>query len=150
MRAVIDASIMLASLLEDEPDHASARELLRQFLIPTNGLELISISLLPYELANGLWQAGRKGRIGAREIASLLERFEDFDLPLRSIRPASIIPIAERLQCSSAYDAAYLALAESEQIPLITADKRLYNAVREKFRWIVLIEDFMRKIRQER
>lgn len=141
MRLIIDASVMLASLLEDEPDHAAAKELLQRFLMPAPAqeLELSSLSLLPYELANGLWQAVRRGRIAARDIVILLERFEHFSLPLCAIRPASIIPVAESLQCASAYDAAYLALAASQQIPLVTADKRLYNAVRERFRWITLL-----------
>jgi predicted nucleic acid-binding protein len=38
---------------------------------------------------------------------------------------------------------AYLALAEEEKALLVTADRRLYNAVHEKFRRILLIRDFL-------
>ncbi len=141
MRGVIDASVMLASILEDEPNHASASELLRRFVVTAN-LELISISLLPYELGNALWQAVRRERVAAKDIATLLEQFERFGLPLHSVPPASVISVAQRLQCASAYDAAYLALAECEKAPLVTADRRLHNAVRDKFRWIVSIDEF--------
>jgi len=36
----------------------------------------------------------------------------------------------------SLYDASYLALAETERIPLITADKGLYNAVKKDLKWV--------------
>ncbi len=36
----------------------------------------------------------------------------------------------------SAYDASYLALADEESIPLITADERLYNTVKKDLPWI--------------
>ncbi len=143
MRAVIDTSVVLASLLEDEPAYSSATALLQNFL--ASDLELLSISLLPYELANGLWQAVRKGRVTAKDVVLLLETFEQFELPLYAVRPAEVVSLAERLQCPSAYDAAYLALAEREKAPLVTADKRLYNAVRDSFPWIVLVEDFAKK-----
>jgi len=149
VRGVIDASVMLASLLEDEPDHASARKLLRRFVDTADKLELISISLLPYELASALWQAVRRGRAAAKDIATLLEQFERFGLPLFSVPPASVISVAERLQCASAYDAAYLALAEREKAPLVTADRRLHNALRDKFRWIASVDEFLNRARRE-
>jgi len=34
------------------------------------------------------------------------------------------------------YDASYLALAETEGIPLITADEGLYSAVRKDLKWV--------------
>lgn len=150
MRAIIDASVVLASLLEDEVFHRQAKELLRRFLVLTNGLDLFSTTLLPYELANGLWQAVRSGRVTIEDVAALLKQFEYFGLPLHSVRPTSILSLATSLQYPSAYDMAYLALAESEQAPLVTADNRLYNAVRGRSRWVVLIEDFMKEGQTDR
>jgi predicted nucleic acid-binding protein len=116
-RAIIDASVVLASLLEDEPSHGPARELLRRFLLPADKLELLSTTLLPYELTNGLWQAVRSGRVAAEDVEALLAQFELFGIPLHGVRPASILSLAKALQYPSAYDVAYLALAESEQAP---------------------------------
>jgi len=42
----------------------------------------------------------------------------------------------------SAYDAAYLALAEATDQPLFTGDSRMYNAVREHLDWVKWIGDY--------
>ncbi len=39
----------------------------------------------------------------------------------------------------SAYDAVYLSLSEDKQIPYLTADLKLYNAVKDKIKWVNLI-----------
>ncbi len=149
MRGVLDASVLLASLLVDEPNHASARELLWRFAVAPDELELGSISLLSYELANALWQAVRRGRVAATEIATILEQYERFGIPLHGVPPASVVSVAGRLECASAYDAAYLALAEREKAPLITADRRLHNAVRDQFPWILSIDAFLNRTHRE-
>jgi len=65
-RAIIDASVLLASLLPDEPTHPEAQELLGLALLTPAKVELLSTTLLPYELTNGLWQAVRQGRLTPR------------------------------------------------------------------------------------
>ena len=42
----------------------------------------------------------------------------------------------------SAYDSAYLALAESQGVWLFTGDGRLYNAVRQSLAWVKWIGDY--------
>ncbi len=44
-------------------------------------------------------------------------------------------PLAHRFD-RSAYDAAYLALAEARGETLITGDLRMYNAVRDHLDWV--------------
>ncbi|MEM3433788.1 MAG: hypothetical protein QXP27_06395, partial [Candidatus Methanomethyliaceae archaeon] len=36
----------------------------------------------------------------------------------------------------TAYDAAYLALAQKEHVPFLTGDERLYNAVKGELAWV--------------
>jgi len=42
---------------------------------------------------------------------------------------------------TSCYDAAYLALSEVIEAPLVTGDERLYNAAKDKISSIAWIED---------
>ena len=142
-RVVIDASVLLASLLPDEPTHADARKLLELALLPPGKVELLSTTLLPYELTNGLWQAVRQGRLTPEEVEEILQKYELFEIPLYPVRPKAVIALAKNLGYPSAYDVAYLALAEEEKVHFVTADKRLYNAIHEKFPQISLIWDFL-------
>jgi predicted nucleic acid-binding protein len=142
-RAVIDASVLLASLLPDEPTHPEAQELLGLALLAPAQVEILSTTLLPYELTNGLWQAVRQGRLTPEDIEEILQKYELFEIPLYPVRPKAVIALGKSLGYPSAYDLAYLALAEGEEAPLVTADRRLYNEVHEKFPRISLIRDFL-------
>ena len=51
------------------------------------------------------------------------------------------LPLARQLD-RSAYDAAYLALAQATSQPLVTGDERLYNAVHAHLDWVLWIEDY--------
>ena len=46
----------------------------------------------------------------------------------------------------SAYDAAYLALAQSGNMIILTADERLYNAVKKELPWVVWFDDWRSKL----
>jgi len=39
------------------------------------------------------------------------------------------------------YDASYLSLAKKNNIGFVTGDKRLYNAVKDKLKWVKWIGD---------
>ena len=52
-----------------------------------------------------------------------------------------MLPMARKFSLS-AYDAAYLALALDSNQPLITGDKRLYNAVHAHLDWVLWIEAY--------
>jgi len=45
----------------------------------------------------------------------------------------------------SAYDGAYLALAEEAGNKLVTGDRHLYNAVKDHLPWVLWIEDYAPK-----
>jgi predicted nucleic acid-binding protein len=73
-------------------------------------------------------QAQRRGRIGAEQAWEILSSFEGLGIELLPVAWQPILPLAQRFG-RSAYDAVYLALAESTRRPLVTADLRLYRAV---------------------
>jgi len=138
-RLVIDASVVIASLLPDEPYRDASLRILKEFL--SGNLELFAVPLLRFEVTNALWKAISRGRTKLSDAQAALREFEAFNLPEREVATQEILKTAHAYKCS-AYDAAYLTLAKSEQIPLVTADKHLYNAVKDKSRLVLWVEDF--------
>jgi predicted nucleic acid-binding protein len=66
------------------------------------------------------------------------------DLKLKDIHQSpALLPLARRFKLS-AYDAAYLALAEKTGEPLITGDERLFNTVHGQEGWVVWIGEYSR------
>jgi hypothetical protein len=51
------------------------------------------------------------------------------------------LPLARQFN-RSAYDAAYLTLAQDTGQQFITGDLRLYNAVHSQLNWVLWIEDY--------
>ena len=126
MTFVVDASIALAWCLDDERSSAADAILERLASDPA-----IVPAIWPFEVANGLRSAERRGRItmvDALRSAHLLRT-----LPIE-IEPADVTTtldgcaaIARRLDLS-VYDAAYVSLAIARRLPLATADDRVRRA----------------------
>jgi predicted nucleic acid-binding protein len=104
---------------------------------------LAAPTLLLYEVANAVVQAQRQGRIRDEEAESVLTSFEGLGIALMPVTWQQMLPLAVRFD-RSAYDAAYLALAELTERRLITADRRLYNAVNEQLDWVEWLADYPR------
>ena len=104
---------------------------------------MLAPALLCYEVANGLLKAERSPQRGVspQAIDAILEELSSLEIPLLQVPMEEAVSIARRYD-RWAYDASYLALAERERAPLITADRRLYNAVKGRFKWIMWVEDY--------
>jgi predicted nucleic acid-binding protein len=90
-------------------------------------------ALWPFEVANVLRTAERRGRMDARAQVAFLERLRMLPIMIEH-RPAvwlaqQVLPLARAYQLS-AYDAAYLELAIREGLPLATLDDDLRLAAR--------------------
>jgi predicted nucleic acid-binding protein len=129
---IVDASVILRAFFPDE-DQARAQALVRQHVM--GHVQLVAPTLLLYEVTNAVVQARRRGRISAEQAENTLASFEGLGIALRPVTWQQILPLALRFD-RSAYDAAYLALAEATGQPLITGDRRLYQAVREHLAWV--------------
>jgi predicted nucleic acid-binding protein len=132
---VLDASVILKWYLIDETYGQKALDLLHKFI--TKELTILSPSLLEYEVINGLIIAQKRGRIKEEKILMAIEGFFDLQIDLRVLshfyqRSLKYCRVYNR----SLYDASYLALAEIEGIPLITADEGLYHAVKKDLKWV--------------
>lgn len=127
---VVDGSVALAATLPDERSVRSAS------LLDRAAIEgVIAPVVWPLEVANGLLQAQRRGRI-TEEFR--VKRLRDF-----ARLPVLIDPETQRLGWTvisrlasdhglTVYDASYLELALRSRLPLATFDKALAAAARRE------------------
>jgi len=135
VRYVVDASVAVTWLLGEA--NADAAE--RLFLNARLGIdELIAPEFFLAECGHALFRAERKKLITAGEARQLLETL-GADLP----RLALTVHLASRAGgiCQylrkSFYDCLYMALAEEEQVELITADTKLVRAAQPDYPYVV-------------
>jgi predicted nucleic acid-binding protein len=117
---VVDASALVHLLADDDEVGEWVREQIA-------GLDLHAPELVLFETANVLRQHERDGLLSADMAALALA-----DLVALPIELCSFAPLAERVwelrHNLTAYDAAYVALAELGEVGLVTIDRRLANA----------------------
>jgi predicted nucleic acid-binding protein len=134
---ILDANVVLRAYFPDE-DQAKAQALIRDHV--SGRVQLIAPTLLVYEFTNAILQAVRRRRITAEEGEAILDSFEGLAIQMEPVSWQQMLPLAHQFD-RPAYDAAYLALAEAKQVPLVTGDLRLYNAVRDSLDWVRWIGD---------
>ena len=129
---VLDASVALAWAV-DHPEPAGARQIRQSFL---SGQLAIVPSLWVLEIANGLIQAERRGKLDLPEVERARNLYESMmsnyievqtDSPQAGFR--EIQEIARKHQLT-AYDASYLFLALQHRLPLATLDSSLIAAAK--------------------
>ncbi len=117
---VVDASVLAPALADDGADGDRARARLR-------GEDLAAPQIIDLEVASVLRRAARGAGLGGRRAAQALS-----DLAVMRLHRASHRPLLPRIwelrDNLTTYDAAYVALAEALDAPVITADRRLARA----------------------
>jgi predicted nucleic acid-binding protein len=111
---VVDASVLAPALADDGADGDGARLRLR-------GEQLVAPELVDLEVLSTLRRAVRAGRLDERRSGQALDDLAA--LPLRRVPHLPLLVRAWELRDNlTAYDAAYVALAESLRALLLTAD----------------------------
>jgi predicted nucleic acid-binding protein len=117
---VVDASVLAPALADDGDDGDRARLRLR-------GEQLVAPELVDLEVLSTLRRAVRAGRLDERRSGQALDDLAA--LPLRRVPHLPLLARAWELRDNlTAYDAAYVALAESLRALLLTADGGIEKA----------------------
>jgi predicted nucleic acid-binding protein len=124
-RIVVDASVVVKWLLPEIHSEAAKRLL-------ADELQLWAPDLVWSEVGNVLWKRWRRGELPADVVQALLRDFRRFPL---SVHPSDLLlqaawEVAHALD-RSFYDSLYLALAAALDCPLVTADRKLWNALQD-------------------
>lgn len=135
---IVDASVILRAFFPDEAQ-VQAQAVVREHV--AGRIHLMAPALLPYELSNAVWQAERRGRITRPQADEVLQAMAGLDIEIVPQVWGVMLPLARQFD-RSAYDAAYLTLAQETGQPLITGDLRLYNAVHAHLDWVLWIGDY--------
>ena len=126
MPFVIDSSVVCGWLLDNQADDYTAAIAMRlrkdQAVAPT---------LLPLEYANVLRAACKRGVLDAHTAQEMVRALGEVSIEVASTRPdpVQLLALALRYDLSS-YDATYLDLALTRQLPIATRDKALAQAAR--------------------
>jgi predicted nucleic acid-binding protein len=111
---VVDASAVVSALSESGDRGAEARSMLA-------ASELLAPYVIDLEVAQGF---RRIGMLSGADMTEALHRYRSL-----AIRRFEHLPLLSRIwdlrHNLTAYDAAYVALAEATGVPLITADRKL-------------------------
>jgi predicted nucleic acid-binding protein len=138
---IVDASVALKWHLRDEQYVPQADALFRAFTL--GEAELLAPSFIRYEVANALLVASKRGRISLEAAQEQLQDFLALAIHQAADEDAlvtSALGLASSLDVT-VYDALYLALSEQSGSGLVTADRQLYNKVRNALPQTVWVED---------
>ena len=128
--AVVDASVACKWILPsaDEPYSKHALELLDRYALKE--IQILVPDLFWAEIGNVLWKAARAQRLTTEDARIGLLKITNCNFP--TVPSFSLLNRAFDIATTfgrSFYDCLYVALAESSETELITADEKLVNAL---------------------
>ncbi len=140
MSLIVDASVA-AKWLVSEPDSDRAQALLMDWRAAR--LDLLAPEIILAEIGNMLCKRVLRDRMPTAAAVELYGKFNLLHLPIVPIN--QFVPQALELavqNASSVYDCLYLALALNTGSTLLTADEKLYRALRGNFVQVRLLRDW--------
>jgi len=119
MKLVVDASVAIKWMIDEEDSELADRLL-------DEGHDFLAPELIVAEMISAAWKQCRRGSIGNAQYDHIVIRVVDGPITYRPLRPLATRAAAlARDLDHPIYDCFYLALAEAENLPMITADRRL-------------------------
>lgn len=132
MNIVVDSNLLIVLVSNDARSHLAQKQF--EYWI-TQDIKLHAPLLAHYEIANAFTRLISAGMFPQEQLVTAFNYLGNLPITYHSItEEPRIIEIALSLERQSAYDAAYIALAEALSAELWTLDKRLYrNAITREF-----------------
>lgn len=136
---IVDASVAVKWFVRGPAEmlEAEAGQILERYC--AGRLRLLVPDLFWPEVGNVLWKAARQGRMSRRSAEEAIAVLKDRRIPTAPTAPllADAFAIATSYD-RTVYDSVYIALAVLSNMPLVTADERLANALAARFpvRWL--------------
>jgi len=100
--------------------------------------------LFAFEAASALCTQGHRGRITREESEAMLQTLQA--LPVQFLHPAGLyqqaLALALRYRHPQAYDAHYLALAQSLACEFRTTDTKLQKTLHQELPWVRCLSDW--------
>lgn len=136
-RLVVDASVAVKWFVPEIHSEAALRLLKKE-------RDLLVPDLVWGEVGNILWKKKQRAEITDENARFILQQLGRFNLAVHSSQElaATAWALASRLK-RTFYDSLYLALSESQGCPLVTADRRLFNAVSPAGLNLIWVEDIV-------
>lgn len=138
MSVVIDANALVVLALDRHRAVAVERRL-REWRAQDEDLH--APGLMPYEMASALARAVAAGQLPATQVPEAWQRISAIPVALHQLQDGpAVVAMTQRLERKSAYDAAYVVLAEQLETVLWTLDGRLARNARSRGLPVKLIE----------
>jgi predicted nucleic acid-binding protein len=140
LRYVIDASVAIKQFIRD-PLSEKTIEFFALLVKPET--EFFVPDLFYIEMANILWKYLRAGQLTASQVQEALTFLESY--PLRVFSTVTLMKEAVNLGIAynlTAYDGSYVALAKQIDAPLLTLDRKLFEALATSSLEVFLFDNF--------
>ncbi|MCL4543209.1 MAG: type II toxin-antitoxin system VapC family toxin [Chloroflexi bacterium] len=129
---VVDASVATKWHLTGEEDTATARLILQRYA--QGEIQLLAPSHICYEVPSAITAAtlGRSARLSPEEGREAIAEFLSLNLP--TVETSALVLSSYSLVQEhhiAFYDGLYLALSQALELPLVTADRRFYERIRQ-------------------
>lgn len=137
---VIDSSVAIAWILEDEPAHEAAIRFVDA--LGVGKFDPVFAAHFRFEVRHALVRAARRGRIEWEELPIWLELLESLEATVATLSEADepVLELARRHQLTWG-DANWVEVAARMDLPLVTADLRLIRSVPDEVAILVDVRD---------
>ncbi|MEX2184990.1 MAG: type II toxin-antitoxin system VapC family toxin [Chloroflexota bacterium] len=138
--ALVDSSVLVAAVLEDEADHDVAVRFLQR--MADDGVEPLVAAHGRFEVRHAIVFAANRGRLAWGDVRVRLGLVDGLDATVVPLSPEDrpVLRLAEAHRLTWA-DAHWVEIAARLDLPLVTADQRLILAVPDEVAILVDVRE---------